>query len=46
MGTLYEDLCTFMTYRWIIFRMRNTSEKLCTENQNTVYIHLIDFYAQ
>jgi len=26
--------------------MRNTSEKLCTENQNTVYIHLIDFYAQ
>jgi len=26
--------------------MRNISEKLCTENEKTVYIHLIDFNAQ
>jgi len=46
MSTLREEQCTFVTSFWIISRMRNISEKLCTENENTVYIHLIDFYSQ
>ena len=35
---LFEDLCTFMISLWIILRMRNISDKICKENQNTFYI--------
>ena len=35
-GTLYEGVSTFMTVsHWVIFGMRNVSNKSCTENQNT-----------
>ena len=36
MGTVLENQYTFMiTFRSILFRMRNVSDKLCRENQNT-----------
>jgi hypothetical protein len=36
LGTLHEDLCTFMIIScWIVLRMRNISDKNCRENQNT-----------
>ena len=36
MGTLYEDLCPFITEsHWILFIMRNGSDKSCREHQNT-----------
>jgi hypothetical protein len=36
MGTLREDLCTFMIISGkILLRMKNVSEKSCRENQNT-----------
>jgi len=38
MGTLYEDLRAFLVSRWILLRMRNVSDKSCTENQNTCII--------
>ena len=35
MGTLHEDMCTFVTIsRLILLRIRNVSDKSCTENQN------------
>jgi hypothetical protein len=38
-GTLHEDLCTFMIIsRWILVRMRNVSDKICRENQNTHFM--------
>jgi hypothetical protein len=38
-GTLHVDVFTFMTvYCWIILRMRNVSDKICTESQNTYSI--------
>ena len=38
MGTLHEDVCTFMTkYRWIL-RMRNVSDKSCRENKNMHFL--------
>jgi hypothetical protein len=38
-GTLHEDVCTFMLIsRWILLRMRNASDKRCTENQNTHFM--------
>jgi len=38
-GTSLEDLFTFMiTSRWIILKMINISDKICTENQNTHFI--------
>jgi hypothetical protein len=38
-GTLHDDLCTFMIIsRWILVRMRNVSDKSCTENQNTHFM--------
>ena len=39
-GTLYEDLCTFVTVsRWIFLRMRSVSDKCCGENQkHTLYV--------
>jgi hypothetical protein len=39
--TLHEHPCAFMIVpRWIVLSLRNTSEKICGENQN------IHFYAQ
>jgi hypothetical protein len=38
-GILHEDLCTFMAIsRWILLRMRNVSDKSCTQNQNTHFM--------
>jgi hypothetical protein len=38
-GTLHKDLCTFMIIsRSILLRMRNVSDKSCTENQNTHFM--------
>jgi hypothetical protein len=38
-GTLHEDVFTFMTMsRYILLRMRNVSDKICRENQNTFYV--------
>ena len=35
-GILHEDLYTFMTVRRsVLLRMRNVSDKICIENQNT-----------
>jgi uncharacterized membrane protein YphA (DoxX/SURF4 family) len=36
-GTLREDRRTFIS-RWIILRMRNSSDKIRTENQNTHFM--------
>jgi len=34
MGTLHEDLCTFMiASRWILLRKKSGSDKSCRENQ-------------
>ena len=39
LGTLHEDLCTFtITSHRILVRMRNVSDKSCSENQNTRFI--------
>jgi len=40
MGTLHEDLCTFMIIsRLILLKMRNFSEKKSyTENRNTYFM--------
>ena len=38
MGTLHEDVCTFMRFRWILLRMINVSDKICRENQNTHFV--------
>jgi len=37
-GTLHEDKCTFFIIsRSFLLRMRNVSDKSCTENENTFY---------
>jgi len=33
-SAVHEDVCTFVTSRWILLRMSNVSDKRCTENQN------------
>jgi len=39
MGTLHEDLCTFITVsRRILLRIKELSEKNCREIQNTYFI--------
>jgi hypothetical protein len=39
MGTLHEDICTFMViFCWILVRMKTLSDKSCTENQNTHFM--------
>ena len=38
--TLYEDLIKFTTPRWILLRIRNATDKSCTENQNTILISI------
>ena len=36
MGIVHEDVCTFLLLsRSFLLRMRNVSDKLCTETQNT-----------
>jgi hypothetical protein len=38
-GTLHGDRYTFFIMsRWILLRMRNVSDKICTENQNTHFM--------
>ena len=38
-GTLHEDRCTFTIISCrILLKLRNISEKLCTENQNTCFL--------
>jgi hypothetical protein len=38
-GNLHEDLCNFMIVsRQILLRMRNVSDEICRENQNTRFI--------
>ena len=39
MGTLLEDPYTFLTIsRSVLVRMRNVSDKRCSENQNTRFV--------
>ena len=40
-GTLHKHVFTFITYLWILLRMRNISDKICKENQNR--FHFLDF---
>jgi hypothetical protein len=43
---VYEDLCAFMIIsRSVLLRIRNVSDKPCTENQNTV-LRLIIFFPE
>jgi hypothetical protein len=38
-GTLHEDQCKFVIiYRSVRLRMRNVTDKICIENQNTHFI--------
>ena len=38
-GTLRKDLCTFIiTSLWILPRIRNISDNICSENQNTHFM--------
>jgi len=38
-GTLHEDVRTFIiTSRSVLLRMRNISDKICGENQNTHFV--------
>ena len=44
MDTLHEHQCTFLIISRLFFlRMRNISDKSCTENQNTLFIFSIFF---
>jgi hypothetical protein len=39
MGTLHEDIFTFMTvYHYIILRIKNVLDENCIENQNTYLV--------
>ena len=39
LGSLHKDLCTFtITSRSVLLRIRNVSDKGCSENQNTFYV--------
>ena len=39
MGTLHEELCTFMIIsRRILLRLRNVSDKSCGENPMTCFV--------
>jgi len=38
MDTVREYLLTFMISRWILLRMRNVLDKVCRENQNTLFM--------
>jgi hypothetical protein len=46
MGTLHDDLCTFMIIsHWILLKMRNISDKSCRENQNT-HLLFTNFFSE
>ena len=46
-GTLHEDLCTFMIVSsWILLRMRNVSDKSSSENQNTLYVQQLFVFPE
>jgi hypothetical protein len=45
MGTLQEDLCTFMISRSILLKMINVSDKCYRENQNTIFCS-INFFSE
>ena len=43
-GTLYDGQHTFLIIsRWVLLRMRNVSDKSCTENQNTHFVFIANF---
>jgi hypothetical protein len=43
-GYLGEGQCAFLiTFRSVLPRIRNDSEKCCTENENTQFIHKIQY---
>ena len=38
-GPLHEDVCEFVTVcGWVMLRMRNVADRICTENQNTHFV--------
>jgi len=37
MGTIHDDLCSFMISRSVLLRVRNVSDKPCGEDQNTYF---------
>ena len=46
-GTLHEDPCVFMTMpRLVLLRMRNVSDKICRENQNTHFVFSNFFFRK
>jgi hypothetical protein len=48
MGTLHEDIFTFMTLSdWLILIVRNISNKTCRKNRNTFYVqwHFSKYHA-
>jgi hypothetical protein len=45
-GTLHEDLCTFMIIpRWILLRIKSVSDRSCRGNQNT-HIMINNFFFE
>ena len=43
--TLYEDRCTFLfVFHSVLLRIRNVSDKICRENQNTQFVFSIFFF--
>ena len=46
-GTVHEDVCTFsIISRSVLLRRRNESDKICRENQNTLFFCWITFLFQ
>jgi hypothetical protein len=46
-STLHEELTTFMIIsRWILFRMRNVSDKVCSKNQITHFRSITFFFRK
>jgi len=47
MGTLHEDLCTFMMIsRWSLLRVRNIPDKICRENKITILCSITFFFTE
>jgi len=46
MVTLNEDLRTFMISRSVLRRIRNVSDRNCTENQNTHFVFSNFFFFE
>jgi hypothetical protein len=46
-GTLHRDVCTCMIVSHsVILRMRNVSDKICRENQNTHFVLNNFFFSE